>query len=179
MGAYVEAYGEKASSVVATERYTQHVSGAGHGGPPDRVTVADPWWLKSLVIGGRDVLDAALDLRQSATDAVATFADDASELSGTIKDAQGNPVIDHFIVAFSTDRSTWFFNSRRVVGVRPDAQGRYSIRNLPPGQYRVIASAEVDTGEWFDPTVLERLLPSAAALTVTGVEKQTRDFVIR
>jgi carboxypeptidase family protein len=136
------------------------------------------WWLKSLVVGGRDVLDAPLDLRQSVDDAVVTFTDRATELSGTMKDAQGNPAVDHFIVAFSTDRATWFFNSRRVAAVRPDAQGRYSIRNLPPGDYRVV-SAELDQGDWFDPAVLERLLPSAAAITLTGIEKKTHDIVVR
>ena len=63
-----------------------------------------PWWLKSLVVSGRDVLDAPLDLRQSADDAVATFADTASELSGAVKDAQGNAAADHFVVVSSTDR---------------------------------------------------------------------------
>lgn len=137
------------------------------------------WWLKSLVVGGRDVLDAPLDLRQSVDDAVATFADQASEVSGTIKDAQGNPVTDQVLVVFSADRSMWFFNSRRVAGVRADAQGRYAIRNLPPGDYRIIVSADMDQGEWFDPTVLEKLLPAAGSITLTGVEKKTQDFMIR
>ena len=138
-----------------------------------------PWWLKSLVVDGRDLLDAPLDLRQSVNDAVATFADSASELSGNDQGRAGKRGPDQVIVVFSTDRSTWFFNSRRVAGVRPDAQGRYSIRNLPPGEYRIVATADLEHGEWFDPTVLERLLPSAAAITFTGVEKKTHDLVIR
>jgi hypothetical protein len=137
------------------------------------------WWLKSLVMHGRDVLDAPLDLRQSVDDAVATFADSASELSGTIADAKGNVPADHVIVIFSTDRSTWFVNSRRVAGVRPDAQGRYAIRNLPSGEYRIVATADLEQMEWFDPTVLERLLPGAAAITISGVEKKTHDLVVR
>jgi len=137
------------------------------------------WWLKSLVANGRDLLDAPLDLRQSVDDAVATFADAASDLSGTVKDAQGNAALDAFIVVFSTDRTTWFFNSRRVVGVRYDAQGRYSIRNLPPGEYRIAAAADLEQGGWFDPAVLERLLASAAAIAITGAEKKIHDLVIR
>ena len=137
------------------------------------------WWLKSLVVSGRDLLDAPLDLRQSVDDAVATFADAASEVSGTVRDAQGNTATDAVIVAFSTDRTTWFFNSRRVASVRPDAQGRYAIRNLPPGEYRLLASADLEQMEWFDPTVLERLLPAATAITISGVEKKTNDVVVR
>jgi hypothetical protein len=138
------------------------------------------WWLKSVVVNGRDILDAPLDIRQGTDEAVATFTDQASELSGTVKDGQGKPASsDTFVVVFSTDRSTWFFNSRRIAGVRLDAEGRYSIRNLPPGEYRVIATTDLAQGEWFDPAALERLLPSAAAITVTGVEKKVWDIVIR
>lgn len=48
-------------------------------------------------MNGRDVLDAPLDLRQSVDDAVATFADAASELGGSVRDAQGNPSTDTII----------------------------------------------------------------------------------
>jgi hypothetical protein len=62
MGAYVEAYGEKASIVVATERYTQQVTGSGRPSPEDRVTVADFAIVKARGLGGwvgfRDVVEA-------------------------------------------------------------------------------------------------------------------------
>ena len=142
-------------------------------------TPIGPWWLKSIVIDGRDILDAPLDLRQSADDAVATFSEQASEISGVVKDAQGTPVAQGFVVVFSTVRGAWFFNSRRVAGVRPDAQGRYTIRNLPPGAYRIVATNDVDSFEWFDPATLERLLPAASPLTITGVERQSVDLTLR
>ena len=126
-------------------------------------TPIGPWWLKSLVVNGRDILDAPLDLRQGADDAVATFTDRASELSGSVKDAQGRRAPTRSSSPFTTDRSAWFFNSRRVAGVRPDREGRYTIRNLPPGDYRVVATADLEQGEWFDPAVLDRLLPAGDA----------------
>jgi hypothetical protein len=142
-------------------------------------TPIGPWWLKSLVVGGRDILDAPLDLRTSADDAVATFSDRASELSGAVTDAQGAPIAGIFVVAVTTDRSAWFFNSRRVVGVRTDRDGRYAIRNLPPGDYRVIAAADLEQNEWFDPPVLDRLAPTATPIAIAGVEKRTVDLTVR
>ena len=50
------------------------------------------WWLKSLVAGGRDLLDGPLDLRQSLEGVVATFSDRATEISGSVVDAQVPPV---------------------------------------------------------------------------------------
>jgi hypothetical protein len=137
------------------------------------------WWLKSLVVNGRDMLDAPLDLRQGTDQAVLTFTDRASEIAGTLTDAQGAPAPEAYAVAFSADRSAWFFNSRRIAAVRPGRDGQFSIRNLPPGEYRIAAVVDLDQGEWFDPAVLERLLPSAAAITLTGVEKKVWDIVIR
>jgi carboxypeptidase family protein len=137
------------------------------------------WWLKSLVVNGRDILDAPLDLQQGTDQAVITFTDRASEIAGILKDAQDAPAPEAWAVAFSTDRSAWFFNSRRVAAVRPGRDGQFSIRNLPPGEYRVIAALDLDPGEWFDPAVLERLWPGATAVTIRATEKQTVDLTPR
>jgi hypothetical protein len=62
MSAYVHAYGEKASIVVATERYTQRVTGGRRTRPEDRITVADFAIVKAEGLGGwvgfRDVVEA-------------------------------------------------------------------------------------------------------------------------
>ena len=137
------------------------------------------WWLKSILIGGRELLDAPLEIRGPATDAVVTLSDRASELTGIVRDAAGEPVRDAYVVAFSADRAGWFFNSRRVAGVRPDRDGRYMVRNLPPGEYRVALAHDIGIGEWFDPSVLDRLLPSSTAVSIAGVESQSVNLTIR
>lgn len=62
LGAYVQAYGEKASIVVATERYTQRVNRSGRSAPEERVTVADFAIVKAAGFGGwvgfRDIIEA-------------------------------------------------------------------------------------------------------------------------
>lgn len=135
------------------------------------------WWLKSIEAGGRDLLDSPLEFRQSIDDAVATLSDRVSEVAGTVADPQGRPETDPFVVVFSVDRNTWFANSRRVVAVKPDNEGRYSIRNLPPGEYRAAVAADLDQGEWFDPSVLELLLPAATRFTVAGPGKVTVNLI--
>jgi hypothetical protein len=62
LSAYVESYGEKASIVVATERYTQQVTNTPSATPRQRVTVADFAIVRAEGFGGwvgfRDVLEA-------------------------------------------------------------------------------------------------------------------------
>jgi hypothetical protein len=135
------------------------------------------WWLKSIVVNGRELLDARFDIRQSADDAVATFIDQASEISGRVTDTQQAPLAAQAVLVFSTDRSAWFFNSRRIAPVRTDAEGRYVVRNLPPGEYRIAVTTELEQGEWFDPDVLARL--PGITVTIAAVEKQTQDLVVR
>ena len=116
-------------------------------------------------------------MSQSADDAVATFSDQASEMSGRVTDAQLSPLAAQTVLVFSADQSAWFFNSRRIAPVRTDAEGRYVVRNLPPGEYRIAVTTALEQGEWFDPDILARL--PGTTVTVAGVEKQTRDLVIK
>ena len=144
---------------------------------PGMRTPVGGWWLKSIVANGRELLDARFDIRESADDAVATFTDQASEISGRVTDAQQAPLAAQAVLVFSSDTSSWFFNSRRIVLVRTDADGRYVVRNLPPGEYRIAVTTELEQGEWFDPDLLARL--PGTTFTIAGVEKQTRDLVIK
>ena len=107
-----------------------------------------------------------------------TFSDQANELTGKVVDSERAPATDCFVVVFGTDKQSWFFNSRRVVGVRPDGDGTYRIRNLPPGSYLVVASDDVEEGEWYVPSVLQRLAGSATSLTLGQYEKKALDIAV-
>jgi hypothetical protein len=130
------------------------------------------------VLGGREVLDAPLDLPQSADDAVATFSDRATELHGTLTDRTGRPAPEHFVVVFSIDPRSWFFHSRRVAGIQADAQGGYAVRNLPPGDYFVAAVDDLDPDECYDPVLLQGLVNGASRITLTAGEKKTHDVAV-
>ena len=141
-------------------------------------TPIGPWWVKSIAAGGRELLDEPLNLQRSVDDAIVTITDRASEIGGTLRDAQGAVAPPVWVVAFPIDRTAWFFNSRRIAAVRPGRDGQWSIRNLPPGEYRVIA-ADLDQNEWFDPAVLAQLLSTGTAVRIAGPEKYSVDLVMR
>jgi protocatechuate 3,4-dioxygenase beta subunit len=138
-----------------------------------------PWWLKSVAIEGRELLDRPYDLRQSSSNVIITFSDRASSLAGTVRDNGGNPVPGLFVVAFSADKAAWFANSRRVSGVTTDKDGRYSIRNLPAGEYFLAATYDLEPNEWFDAEVLPRLMAGAARLSIREYEEVGRDLTVR
>jgi hypothetical protein len=136
-----------------------------------------PWWLESITIRGREILDTPLEFSESVDDAVITFTDRASELSGRVTRASADPAPDPYVVVFSVDRDRWFHNSRSVAGVRPSDDGRYVVRNLPAGEYFVAVTSEVDDREWFDPQLLQQLAAGARRVAIAGAESKTLDVV--
>lgn len=146
---------------------------------PGTRTPLGAWWLKSIAIDGQDILDTPLELRTNTNDAIVTFSDRASSLSGVVRDTQGNPAPDIHAVVFSANRRSWFHNSRRVAGVKTDANGRYTVRNLPPGEYFLMATADVEPGEWFDVVFLEQVATGATRVSIGEYADVVQDAVIR
>ena len=136
------------------------------------------WILRSSIAGGRDTLDFPLDLGPNLNigDAVLTFADRTTELTGLLQDAQGTATSDYSIIVFPTDSQFWVPQSRRIQSVRPGTDGRYTVRNLPPGQYAIAAVTDVEPGEWFDPTFLQELSGASMRITLVDGDRKTQDI---
>ena len=147
--------------------------------PPGIRTPIGTWWLESVAAGGRELLDSELDLQNSVDDAVITFSDRASELSGWVGYVTAAPFREGLVLVFSTNRQTWFLNSRRVAAIAPDKTGRYVVRNLPSGEYFVTVAVGLERNEWFDPEVLASLARSAQRVTISGVEAKTHDLILK
>jgi uncharacterized protein (DUF2141 family) len=133
------------------------------------------WVARSSAVGGHEALDVPIDIRQSTADAVVTFTDRAAELSGRILTAAG-AAPDHSVVLFSSNRAHWFAQSRRVLAMRAASDGTYTFRNVPPGEYQIAAVDDVEQGEWYDPTFLQRLALSATPIAIAEGEKKVQDI---
>jgi hypothetical protein len=139
-----------------------------------------PWRIASAVIKGRDVMDFPLEVgpNDNMTDAVITFTDAAAEIGGSLQDATGRPAPDYTIVVFAADKAYWTQNSRRVRNTRPSTDGKFSIANLPPGDYRIAAVVDVSPTEINEPSFLEQIVGASIPLTVGLGEKKTQDLKI-
>jgi hypothetical protein len=136
------------------------------------------WVLASSMAGGRDSLDFPLVIEPNVniSDAVVTFADRTTELSGTLQDAAGTATSDYSIIVFPSDKQYWQPQSRRIQSARPGTDGRFTMRNLPPGDYMIVAVTDVEPGEWFDPDFLAELAPASMRVTLQDGEKKTQDI---
>jgi uncharacterized protein (DUF2141 family) len=136
------------------------------------------WTLKSSTIAGQETLDVPFTLGNSVADAVVTLTDTPPELSGTVLDSSGQPASDYSVVVFTPDRQYWTPQSRRIQSVRPSAAGKYTVRNLPAGDYLIAAVVDVEPGEWFDPNYLQQLVGSSLKVSVGDGEKKIQDVAV-
>jgi hypothetical protein len=133
------------------------------------------WTVDAITANGGDALDAPLTIapNQHVLDALVTFTDRLAQVSGRVTAASPS---SYTVVLFPEDQALWQPQSRRIQGSRAGADGIYTFRNVPPGAYLVGLTDDAETGEWFDPAFLQRLLPSATRVAVRGTEPVTLDL---
>ncbi len=136
--------------------------------------------MQSAVFGGRDVLDTMLEVKpgDELSGGIVTFTNQSTELSGMLQDNSGKPVADYTIVVFASDRRYWTPMSRRIQAARPSTDGRFSFRNLPAGDYRLIAVVDPEPGEWFDPAFLDQVVAATMPVSLGDGERKVQDVRI-
>jgi len=138
------------------------------------------WALHSATANGRDVWDSWLDVRPGEVlDIAVRYTDHPTQIAGTLRDASGQPVAEHFIVVFPADRSKWIAGTKRISVARPGTDGQFSIGALPAGDYLLVALADVTPGEANDPAFLEAIAPSGIKISLAEGEKKRQDLQIK
>lgn len=138
------------------------------------------WALKSITVAGRDVTDSPIEIKsgQKLTGVAIVLTDQLSEVSGTVTDASGTPIAELTVLAFPSDAELWRPQSRHIMTARPDQNGRYQIRGLPPGEYYLATIDPVEQGEWFEPAFLEQYRAMATRVTIGDGDIKTHDFKV-
>jgi len=168
--AAVEADGRFSIKGVTPGRYRLIVM----GGMPSGFSLA------SAVFNGQDILDIPIEVtgQQNVGDGTVTLTNKATEVSGHVRAMNGDPAPGVTMIAYPVDERFWVPESRRIVSVRPATDGKYQFRNLPPGEYRLIAVSDVEPGRWFDPAFL-RQLTGFSTLSLSAGGKHAQDFQVR
>jgi protocatechuate 3,4-dioxygenase beta subunit len=138
------------------------------------------WTLASSVISGQDTLDFPIEVKaEPIGGAILTFRDRQSELTGTIVDERGQPAPAYTVIVYPAEREFWTPGSRRISSQRPGTDGRFTFRNLPPGEYRLAPVLDPDPGAWYDPAFLEQLENTALRVPLGAGEQKGQNLRIR
>jgi protocatechuate 3,4-dioxygenase beta subunit len=133
-----------------------------------QVTLPEGWMLKSVTQGGKDITDSEIPLRsgEELRDVDVTITPRVTTVAGQLTDAKNEPVHDATVVVFAAQSERWFESSRSVKAARPDQQGQWRLKALPPGDYLAVALEYVEDGSWNDPEYLESLRRYAVQVTL-------------
>ena len=146
------------------------------------LALPEGWMLKSITQGGRDIADTELSLRsrEELRDVEVVITDKMTTVAGQLLDAKNQPIHDATVVVFSADGQKWFESSRSVKAARPDQQGHWRVRALPPGEYLAVALEYVEDMAWNDPEYLESLRQHGTKVTIGegGAETVTLKLTI-
>jgi hypothetical protein len=137
------------------------------------------WTLKSIVVGGVDVTDSAIDFRSGAEikDAQIILTDRVTEVTGQAATGDGVPARDYTVVVFPDDETKWTGTSRYIRSARPDQQGLFKLRGLPPGNaYLAVAVDYLEDGEANDPEFLADMKLRATKLSIGEGDTRSVDL---
>lgn len=137
------------------------------------------WWLRSAMVGARDLLDAPLELTESDLNGVEiTLTNRHTELAGSLLATDGKPISTLAIIAMPAERALWS-SSRRVQQTRPATNGRFSFADLPPGNYLLVAVTETASGNWRTEEFLAAIAPTGVKVTIGEGQKVTQDLKVQ
>jgi hypothetical protein len=130
------------------------------------------WLLKSATVGGRDVLDVPLEIRDAdVAGVVLTYVDRLGSVTGTVRSPGESDLSETIVLVFPQDYGTWIadgMNPRRGRTSRASRTGTFTIPNVPAGDYFVIAVDRSNETDLQDPARVAALSKSATRATIAG-----------
>jgi hypothetical protein len=141
---------------------------------------APTWFIKSVTIDGENVIDTPFDLSTAKDDIriEIVMTDKQTTISGTVRNARGEQVIDYTVVVFPERLKEGAIGARYTRSVRADQQGRFQARGLPPGDYLAVAVDSLEQGRQWDPEFRNQVEPSAKPFRLTEGQTATIDLAL-
>ena len=130
---------------------------------PARILLSQPpggAYVKSIRAQGKDVTDAPLDLHSGdrIQGVEVVIAASGAQLSGTVKEGTGGPPVPGAsILLYPADAQLVGPNSRYIRTAKSGQQGEFSLQGLVPGEYKLCAVLDHESGAEFDPEFLQSL----------------------
>jgi hypothetical protein len=128
--------------------------------------------VKSIRFGGRDLVHREVDLSTGGGGALEiVLSAKPGSIAGTVRNSDGDPVPDATVNAWTKDDPD-------IHAARTDASGHFTLQNLAPGEYRVIAWESIERGVIENPAFRAAFETQAAAVTLQEGSSETADLKV-
>jgi protocatechuate 3,4-dioxygenase beta subunit len=152
-------FGDSLTGAVKSDE-TWSIRGVMNGDHYIRIEGLPPEWrLKRVEYNGRDITDIpyTFEYEEVKTGFRLVLSDRTTRLFGFLSSPGRDDLQSYAVVVFPVNATHWRPASRYTRIVYPDARGYYELRGLPPGQYHIVATRDVDESDLGDPTVFDAL----------------------
>ena len=174
IGLEILGYGRRPTSVEIRSDWSFEIKGvAGLGMLRPKDTDAK-WFMRSVILAGRDISDELLDLQTAfGGDPVEIhLSRKTTQLSGSVNTATGERTDSYTVLAFAVDPALWRPRSRYITAKRVEGGGGFTLTGLPQGSYFLIALDRFEGGREYDKTTLSKLSHSAVRITLAEGESR-------
>jgi len=132
------------------------------------------WRIKAVTQRGVDVTDTGVVFRpaERVDDVQIVLSTRLSLVSGSVAGDGGGPVKDYVVVLFADDPNRWGPGSRHIGSARPDQQGQFEVKGLPPVNYVALAVEYLEEGQDRDPEFLQQMRPSGTSFALAEGERK-------
>ena len=138
--------------------------------------------IKSITANGRDVTNAALELRDAdVNDVVIKVSDRLASVSGSVHGPDALPAATATVLAFPADYRALLSSglmSGRMQMVAASRAGAYVMGAVMPGDYLIVAIDDADVADNQDSAFFDALARGATRITVGDAEKKSQDLAL-
>lgn len=133
-------------------------------------------WLKSIRAGDQEVLDSGIDLSAGGAGPVQiTLGLGGGQIDGVVQGPQQQPASGSMVTLIPDPHKPDRYDLNRVTTT--DQNGRFTLKGVPPGEYKLFAWEDVDPGAYSDPEFLKPHDGKAAKVSVKEKSQQQVSLV--
>ncbi len=150
---------------VAPSQYQLSVQGTPEG-----------YYVKSARLGDKDVLDSGIDAARGVTGTLEVVLSSGGQVEGVVLNAEDQPATGAAVVLVPEQRSQWRLYKENTT----DQYGRYHIKGIAPGNYKLFAWEDVENGAYEDPEFLKgfEALGESIAIREGGHESKQLKLIV-
>jgi hypothetical protein len=137
---------------------------------------AETWNLKAVRFGGADITDVGYNVTTDVDGIEVVLTDRETRVSGIARDARYQPVTDYVVVFLPSEVKPGVDARRFIHTARPDQQGRYQAKGLPPGQYVAAAFESLSRDGHYNPEFQKRMRTVAKPFSLKEGQELSLDL---
>jgi len=125
----------------------------------------DDYYIKSAAVGGKDILEAGINFTPGTSGAIEiVLAGTGGQVEGVVLNADQQPATEASVVAVPDEprRAQWRFYKED----HTDQYGRFTIKSIAPGRYKLFAWEDVEEGAYQDPEFIKKFAALGEAVTI-------------